>query len=107
MSCLIVLMTAPSRDSARTLARALVEERLAACCNIIDHVESVYRWEGRVEEAGEVLLVIKSTAERFEALKERALALHPYDLPELIALPIVAGAPAYLDWIAGSVREGS
>lgn len=103
MSHLVVLMTAPSRDAARTLARALVEEQLAACCNIIDRVESIYRWEGSVEEASEVLVVIKTTAERFEALKERALALHPYDLPELIALPIAAGSPAYLDWLAGSV----
>jgi periplasmic divalent cation tolerance protein len=106
MSYLIALMTAPSRDQARTLARTLVEERLAACCNIIDGVESIYRWEGTVEEGREVLLVIKTTAERFEEMKERALALHPYDLPELVALPVVAGSPAYLGWITGSVERG-
>ena len=105
MGYLIVLMTASDRDEARMLARTLVEERLAACCNVVDRVESIYRWEGRVEEASEAMLVIKTTTERFDALRERALALHSYDLPELIALPVSAGSPAYLDWLAGSVGE--
>ncbi len=103
MSYLIALMTAPNMEDARSIARTLVEERLAACCNIIDRVESIYRWDGAVEEAAEVLVVIKTTDERFAAMSDRVAALHPYDVPELVALPVTAGSAPYLAWLAASV----
>ena len=95
----VVYITASSRDEARALARALVEERLAACVNLLP-VESVYRWQGAVEEAAEVLLVVKTRRARLDALAARVRALHSYDVPEIIALPLVAGSPPYLQWIA-------
>ncbi len=102
-TCLLALTTCPDADSAARIARALVEERLAACVSRVPGATSVYRWEGRVEEDTEVLLLIKTTGERLPTLRKRLLALHPYDVPELIALPIEDGLPAYLDWLQQSV----
>lgn len=98
---LVVLVTAPSADQAAALARALVEERLAACGNVLPGVRSIYRWEGEVREDAEALLVLKTTRARLEALRERVLALHPYEVPEVLALPVEAGSAAYLAWVAG------
>jgi periplasmic divalent cation tolerance protein len=98
---LVVLVTAPSADQAAALARALVEERLAACGNVIPGLRSIYRWEGQVQDEPEALLVLKTTRSRFEALRERVLALHPYEVPEVIALPVEVGSAPYLAWIAG------
>lgn len=98
---LIVFMTAASRDEARMIARALVEEGLAACCNLVGDVESIYRWEGAVETARETLAIIKTTGERFDAVKRRIEELHSYDLPEIIAMPVVAGSEKYLAWVRG------
>jgi periplasmic divalent cation tolerance protein len=106
MTPLLVLMTASSRDEARTIARVLVEEELAACCNLLGEIDSIYRWKGTVEEAQEVLVLIKTTSSRFDALQQRVVELHSYDVPELIALPIVEGLPEYLEWLRGSVGEG-
>ena len=97
---LVVLVTAPSPDQAAEIARALVEERLAACGNVVPAIRSIYRWEGKVHEDAEALLVLKTTRGRFEALRDRVLALHPYDVPEVLALPVEAGNAAYLAWIA-------
>lgn len=97
---LVLLSTAPSADEAARLARALVEERLAACVNIVPGARSIYRWQGEVCDEPEHLLVIKTTPPRREALVARLLELHPYECPEAIALPIVAGAPGYLSWLA-------
>lgn len=97
---LVVLVTAPSAEQAAELARALVEERLAACGNVLPGVRSVYRWEGSVREDAEALLVLKTTRARLEALRERVLALHPYQVPEVLALPVEAGSAAYLAWIS-------
>lgn len=96
---LLALCTCPDPDVAGRLAAALVEERLAACVNILGGVQSVYRWQGRTERAKEVLLLIKTTADRFDALRDRLAALHPYEVPEIIATQIAAGLPAYLEWI--------
>jgi periplasmic divalent cation tolerance protein len=98
---LVVLVTTPTAEKAAELARALVEERLAACGNVVPGVRSVYRWEGKVLDDAEALLVLKTTRARFEALRERVLALHPYDVPEVLALAVEAGSEAYLAWIAG------
>jgi periplasmic divalent cation tolerance protein len=101
---LVVLVTAPSADQAAALARALVEERLAACGNVIPGLRSIYRWEGQVQDEPEALLVLKTTRSRFEALRERVLALHPYEVPEVIALPVEVGSAPYLAWIAGETE---
>jgi periplasmic divalent cation tolerance protein len=97
---LVVLVTTPTPERAAELARALVEERLAACGNVVPGVRSIYRWEGKVQDDAEALLVLKTTRARFEALRDRVLALHPYEVPEIVALPIEAGSARYLAWIA-------
>ena len=99
----VVYVTAPSAEEARMLARVLVDERLAACVNLLP-VESVYRWEGKVEEAAEALLVIKTRRARLDALAARVRALHPYAVPEIIALPVVSGWPPYLQWIVDETK---
>ena len=101
VDALVVLVTAPSPEVAAALARTLVEERLAACGNVLSEVRSIYRWEGQVREDAEALLVLKTTRARLEALRDRVLALHPYDVPEVLALPVEAGSAAYLAWLAG------
>lgn len=98
----LVLTTVGSLEEAERIARGLVEPGLAACVNIVPGVVSVYRWKGAVERAGELLLVIKTRAERFEAVREALVAMHPYELPEAIALPIEAGHAPYLAWLDAS-----
>lgn len=99
---IVVLCTVPDRESGDRIATALVEERLAACINLVPDLSSTYRWQGEVQHATECLLIIKSVAERFEALRVRIRALHAYELPEIIALPIQQGDPDYLQWIAAN-----
>ena len=99
----ILLTTVGDRANAERLARSLVEERLAACVNLLPGVRSIYRWEGAVEEADEILLVVKTTRAAHAALAERVRALHPYELPELVSLDPAEVDPAYLRWIAKSV----
>lgn len=96
---LLVLCTCPDAESAGRIARALVEERLAACVNRVPGLTSVYRWQGAIQEDDEVLLLIKTRRERFEALRARLVALHPYDVPEVIALDIATGHAPYLEWL--------
>ena len=100
---LLCYCTCPDAASAGRLAEALVGERLAACVNRLPGVTSTYRWKGEVTTDVEELLLIKTTAARFEALKTRLLALHPYELPELIAVPVDRGHTAYLDWVRAGV----
>ncbi len=100
---LLCYCTCPDTASAQTLADALVGEGLAACVNQLPGVRSTYRWQGKVMTESEVLLLIKTTETRFAALKERLLALHPYEVPELIAVPVAQGHAAYLDWVRTSV----
>lgn len=97
--CQIVLTTCPDMTSARRLAEALVNERLAACVNILPGLHSVYRWKGQVEQADELLLVIKGMRENYAAIEARVRALHPYELPEVLAVPIASGLGAYLSWL--------
>jgi periplasmic divalent cation tolerance protein len=99
MNNIVVLITAPSEEEAAKIARALVEERLAACANIVKHIRSVYRWEGKIEDDPEVLIVAKTREALFEALEKRVRELHSYSVPEVIALPIVQGSEAYLKWL--------
>lgn len=95
----LVFCTAPDADTARRIASALVEYRLAACVNLLPGIESLYRWEGKVTSDQEVLLMIKARAADYPLLETRIRALHPYELPEIIAVSLTAGLPAYLDWI--------
>ncbi|MGQ9735247.1 MAG: divalent-cation tolerance protein CutA [Thermaceae bacterium] len=95
----VVLITVPTEEKAKEIARALVGENLAACVNIVPGLTSIYRWKGEVVEDKELLLLVKTTTHRFPALRERVLALHPYTVPEIIALPIVEGHKDYLDWL--------
>lgn len=99
---LVVLVTCGSAREARKIARALVEQRLAACGNLVPRVQSIYRWKGKVESAGETLLILKTSRGRFAALRRAVERLHSYDTPEIIALPIAAGARKYLAWLAES-----
>ncbi|WP_266183848.1 divalent-cation tolerance protein CutA [Dyella humicola] len=100
---LLCYCTCPDAASAQTLADALVGESLAACVSGLPAISSTYRWHGKVITDSEVLLLIKTTESRFAALKERVLALHPYEVPELIAVPVTQGHAAYLDWVRTSV----
>ncbi len=99
----VVLVTAPSPDVGAALGRALVDERLAACVNVIPGLTSIYRWQGQREEASECLLVIKTDETRYAELERRVLELHPYTIPEVLALPVERGAPAYVEWLRDSV----
>ncbi len=101
----VVLVTAPNDASPQRIARALVEERLVACVNIVSAVRSVYRWQGAIQEDDETLLIMKTRADRCEALAERVTDLHPYDLPEVLSLPVSAGSAAYLDWVRTESKE--
>jgi periplasmic divalent cation tolerance protein len=100
---LLCYCSCPDGDSAQVIAEILVGERLAACVNRLPGVVSIYRWQGAVTSGTETLLLIKTTAGCFEALKARLLQLHPYELPELIAVPVERGYAAYLDWVRDSV----
>jgi periplasmic divalent cation tolerance protein len=96
----IMLTTTGSQEEARKIAHALVNRRLAACVNIVPHIESVYRWQGKVESASEWLLVIKTQSGSYDRARDAIQELHSYDLPECVMLEIAAGSEAYLNWIA-------
>jgi periplasmic divalent cation tolerance protein len=101
----IVLTTASSQAEARKIGHALIERRLAACVNIVPHLESIYRWQGKVETANEWLLLIKTQADLFEGVCAVLKELHSYDLPECVMLEVSAGSQDYLDWIAQNVTD--
>ena len=101
---IVILCTVPDQESGEKIAEALVEERLAACVNLLPGVVSTYRWEGAVKQDQELLLLIKTSGARFEAVRARIQALHPYDTPEVIALPISEGDPKYLSWLVENSR---
>ena len=100
METLLVITTLPDAASAHALAQALVEQRLAACVNVLAPCRSVYRWQGKVEDAEEVPLLIKTAAARYAALEAAIRAAHPYELPEIVAVPLAGGLPGYLAWVA-------
>ena len=101
---LLALSTVAGAEDAERIARAVVERGLAACVNVLPGVVSIYRWKGSVEREEERMLVLKTTADRFEALRQAIVELHPYQVPELIALPIAAGHEPYLAWLDESCR---
>lgn len=102
--CRLVLCNAPDQACAEQLARQLVSEGLAACVNLLPPVRSLYRWQGVIESADEVPLWIKTTAAAYPALEARLLQLHPYQVPEIIALPVLAGSALYLDWLRAACQ---
>jgi len=101
----VILCTCPDRTTGDSLARALVEERLAACVNLAPGIRSVYRWQNAVETAEEILLIIKTTTAAYPALERRILELHPYEVPEIVCLDVSAGLPAYLEWIGSCLAD--
>jgi periplasmic divalent cation tolerance protein len=103
----LILSTADSQPEARKLAHALIEKKLAACVNIIPQIESIYRWQGKVESAQEWLLVVKTTARRAKAVERAIKELHSYDVPECIVVNIEGGSPEYLQWLEAQVRPGN
>jgi periplasmic divalent cation tolerance protein len=103
----LILVTTSPRAEAKRIAHALVEERLAACVNLIGGVHSVYRWKETVETAEEVMLLIKTREEKVDAVRTRVHELHSYEVPEFLVLDVSGGSSAYLDWIASSVAERS
>jgi len=102
---ILILVTASSRREARKIARHLVESRLAACVNISQAIQSIYRWEGKRAEEREFLMLIKSTRELFPEIRKQILKIHSYAMPEIICLPIVDGSQAYLKWVGDSVKQ--
>lgn len=104
MSALLVLTNLPDRAAAERLAERLIVERVAACVNVLAPCRSVYRWQGAIERAEEHPLLIKTTAERYDALEQAIRAAHPYELPEVIAVPIERGLAPYLDWVKSETR---
>lgn len=104
-AALICFCTCPEVYTAERIATALVEERLAACVNIVPGLRSIYRWEGAIEATDEVLLLIKTLPDRYPALQDRLRELHPYELPELLAVTSAFGLPDYLRWVADETRK--
>ena len=105
METLLVITNCPDEDVANAIALAVVEAQLAACVNILPRVQSVYRWQGAVESASEIPLLIKCTAAAYPALEALIAERHPYDVPEIVALPIAHGLPAYLNWVAAETLQ--
>ncbi|HET9751851.1 MAG TPA: divalent-cation tolerance protein CutA [Myxococcales bacterium] len=101
---MLVFTTLPGAEAAAELAKAVVGEKLAACANLLPAVRSIYRWQGRVQDESEVLVLFKTRQEHFERLKARLLELHPYEIPEVLAVPVEQGYQAYLDWLAQETR---
>ncbi|HTX35860.1 MAG TPA: divalent-cation tolerance protein CutA [Bryobacteraceae bacterium] len=102
---IVILCTCSGADEAERLGRSLVEARLAACVNVIPQVRSYYRWQGALESAEEWLLVIKSSRALFEAVRGHLAKLHSYEVPEILALPVVAGSDAYLNWLDANLAS--
>jgi periplasmic divalent cation tolerance protein len=105
MAVLVVFSTFPSPDKAAEVARTLVSEQLAACVNLVGPVRSIYRWQGELSDDSETLAVIKTTRERFDAMRTRLVELHPYDVAEVIALPVEAGHAPYLAWVETETKR--
>ena len=106
MSAHLCFCTCPDAEVAHRIADTLVEERLAACVSVLPGLRSVYRWQGAIERADEVLLLIKTTGERVEPLTARVASLHPYELPELVSVEVAGGLAAYLQWVEEQTRTG-
>ncbi len=105
MDTLLVITNCPDEETANAIALAAVEDKLAACANLLPRVQSVYRWQGAVESASEIPVLLKTTAAAYPALEAKIRDLHPYEVPEIIALPIARGLSAYLNWVAAETLQ--
>lgn len=105
MEPLLVITNLPDQDSAARVAKSLIDSRLAACVNILAPCTSVYRWQGQIETAAEIPLLIKTLAVHYSKVEAAIRKLHPYELPEIIAVPLSAGLPEYLDWVAAETHN--
>ena len=105
VSHVVVLTTLPSAEEARSLVRNLVTDRLVACGTVLDRAQSIYSWQGKLEETSEALVILKTQRRCWDEVQSAIKRLHPYDVPELLALPVEAGLPAYLDWVAEQTGE--
>ncbi len=101
---IIVYVTAPTEEEARKIARALIDNKLAACVNIVREMRSIYRWQGKIEDEAEVLMIVKTRRGHFRRLKETVKQLHSYSVPEIIAIPVVEGSEDYLEWLREETR---
>jgi periplasmic divalent cation tolerance protein len=101
---IVVFSTCSTPEEAAQIARKLIEERLAACVNVAPRIRSFYRWKGAIEESDECLLIIKSSRDRFERLRVELEKVHTYEVPEVVAVPVTAGSPNYLNWIEGELN---
>jgi len=104
MSYIVVIITTPNKEEAAKIVRSLLKERLIACANIVGPVSSLFWWQGKIDEENEFLVLMKSHKNLFERISERVMEIHSYDVPEIIALPIVGGFPLYLDWLETSLQ---
>ena len=107
MSYVVVIITISNKEEALKIVRSLLEERLIACANIVGPVSSLFWWQGKIDEENEFLVLMKSHKNLFERISERVMEIHSYDVPEIIALPIVEGSPPYLDWLKTSLQQVS
>jgi periplasmic divalent cation tolerance protein len=105
MEAIVVYITAPNEEEAAKIAKAVVEERLAACVNIVKGIRSIYSWQGKIEDDPEVLMIAKTQRNLFETLKKRVKELHSYTIPEIIAMPIIEGSEDYLNWLKESTTD--
>ncbi len=100
MSYILVFVTAPDENTAADIARALVDKGLAACVNIVKDIRSIYKWQGKIEDEAEVLMIVKTRKTMFEALEKKVKSMHPYSVPEIISVDIAQGSGAYLEWMS-------
>jgi periplasmic divalent cation tolerance protein len=107
MFYVVVIITTPNKEEAVKIVRSLLEERLIACANIVGPVSSLFWWQGKIDEENEFLVFMKSHKSLFERVSERVMEIHSYDVPEIVALPIIEGSPPYLDWLRASLQPVS
>lgn len=100
---IVVFVTAPDEDTAAGIAKTLVGEGLAACASIVRNIRSIYRWQGKMEDKSEVLMIAKTSREKFDALAEKVGDMHPYDVPEIVSVPITQGSDPYIKWLSDAV----
>ena len=103
MEHIVVFITAPDEDTAADIAKALVGEKLAACANIVKNIRSIYKWQGKTEDKSEVLMIAKTSRDMFSALEKKVKSMHPYDVPEIISVPIDQGSEQYIEWLSNAV----
>ena len=105
MEYVAVFITAPDEDTAADIAKVLVGGGLAACANIVRNVRSIYKWQGKMEDESEVLMIVKTSSDKFSALESKVREMHPYDVPEIVSVPITQGSDPYIEWLSNAVSD--